>query len=87
MNQYGEVVRAYDGVSAKYFDANNTAGVQDGTCTSAGYLKEAFESLQEGEYLLVGPNGNGQVGRGFLYGCRTIGAKATISGIIFAEAE
>ena len=88
LNQYGEVVRVYDGVSQKYFDADNTAGVVDTSkCTSGGYLKEAFASLGEGEYLVVGPNGNGNVGRGFLYGHRKIGSQFTISGINFATAE
>ena len=86
LDQYGKIVRIYDGASGKYFDAENN-GVQDGTCTAAGYLKEAFASLQDGEYLLVGPNGNGNVGRGFLYGNRTVGAQVTIPGITFATAH
>ena len=84
LDQYGKIVRIYDGASGKYFDAENN-GVTGGPCTAAGYLKEAFASLQEGEYLLVGPNGNGNVGRGFLYGNRTVGAQVTIPGIAFAE--
>lgn len=87
INKYGEIVRIYDGASAKYFDENNKSGVQDGTCTAAGYLKEAFESRKDGEYILVAPNGNGNVGRGFLYGNRTVGAKVTLPGITFAAHE
>ena len=86
INQYGEVVRVYDGISAKYFDVENAGGTQDPTkCTSNGYLKEAFASRQEGEYLLVGPQGNGNIGRSFLYSNRTIGAKVSLPGITFAH--
>ena len=87
INKYGEIVRVYDGASAKYFDVNNPSGVQDGTCTAAGYLKEAFDSRQAGEYILVAPNGNGNVGRSFLYSNRTVGAKVTLPGITFAAHE
>ena len=87
INKYGEIVRVYDGASAKYFDAANPSGVQNGTCTAAGYLTEAFNSRQAGEYILVGPNGNGNVGRGFLYSNRTVGAKVTLPGVTFAAHE
>ena len=87
INKYGEIVRIYDGASAKYFDAEYPSGVQNGTCTAAGYLKEAFESRQAGEYILVAPNGNGNVSRSFLYSNRTVGAKVTLPGITFAAHE
>ena len=87
LNQYGQVVRIYDGASGKYFDADNAGVVDASKCTAGGYLKEAFASLGEGEYLVVGPNGNGNVGRSFLYGHRKIGSQFTISGINFATAE
>ena len=86
LNQYGQVVRIYDGASAKYFDADNKDGVQNGMCTAPGYLKEAFASLQDGEYLIVAPNGNGNVGRGFFYSNRKVGAQVTLPGITFPEA-
>ncbi len=85
LNQYGQVVRIYDGASGKYFDAEND-GITNGPCTAAGYLKEAFASLQDGEYLIVAPNGNGNVGRGFFYSNRTVGAQVTLPGITFPEA-
>jgi hypothetical protein len=85
INKYGEIVRIYDGASAKYFDADNAAGVQNGTCTAAGYLKEAFESRQAGEYMIVAPNANGNVSRTFLYSNRTVGAKITLPGITFTH--
>ena len=86
LNQYGEIVRIYDGANAKYYDAENAGGIQDATkCTAAGYLKEAFASLADDEYLLVAPNGNGNVSRGFLLSNRTIGAKVTLPGITFAH--
>ena len=72
----GKVVRIYDGANGKYFDADNTAGVQDATkCTAAGYFSFALSSLGSGEWLLVAPHdGGSNVARGFLVGNRTIGA-------------
>ena len=89
INKYGEVVRIYDGANGKYYDADNKAGIVDATkCTAGGYLAEAFASRQEGEYLLVAPNGTaGNATRAFLLGNRTIGAKITLPGITFAAHE
>ena len=79
----GKIVRVYDGANAKYFDAANPNGVQDGTCTSAGYLKEAFDSLQEGEILIAGVNNGGeQAGRTFLNGFRKIGLTVVLKNIL-----
>ena len=86
INQYGEVVRIYDGANGKYYDLENPAGIVDASkCTAAGYLTEAFNSRQAGEYLLVAPNGNGNATRSFLLANRTIGAKVVIPGITFAH--
>lgn len=70
----GKVVKIFDGANAKYYDADNKAGVQNGTCTAAGYIAEAFAALEEGQILLIAPSnaGNGHYERGFLYGNRTI---------------
>ena len=88
INAYGEVVRIYDGANGKYYDLENPAGVTDASkCTAAGYLTEAFNSRQEGEYLLVAPNGNGNVTRAFLLSNRVIGAKVVLPGITFAAHE
>jgi hypothetical protein len=88
INKYGEIVRIYDGANAKYYDLENKGGIQDANkCTAAGYLKEAFASRQEGEYLLVAPNGNGNVARKFLLDNRAIGAKVVLPGITFAAHE
>ena len=84
INKYGEVVRIYDGANAKYYDAENAGGIVDATkCTAQGYLNEAFASRQEGEYVLVAPNGNGNVTRAFLLNNRVIGAKVVLPGITF----
>ena len=86
LNQYGEIIRIYDGANGKYYDLDNQGGIADPTkCTAAGYLTEAYDSLQAGEYLVVAPNGNGNVSRAFFLNNRTIGAKMTIPGITFAH--
>lgn len=86
INQYGEVVRIYDGANGKYYDVENPAGIVDASkCTAGGYLKEAFASRGEGEYLLVAPNGNGNVTRAFLLSNRTIGAKVVLPGVTFVH--
>lgn len=82
LDEYGTIVRIYDGASGKYFDAAND-GVTDGTCTPAGYATEAFNSLQDGETLIIAPNSseNNAAGgsRAFLYSNRKVGA--TVSGL------
>lgn len=90
LSAYGQIVRIYDGANAKYYDEANKNGVQDSSkCTAAGYVTEAFQSLQEGEYLIVAPNStvnNADSGsRKFLLSNRTIGAKVALTGISFAE--
>ena len=88
LNQYGQIVRIYDGANGKYYDAENKGGVVDATkCTAGEYLKQAFASLQDGEYLIVAPNGtSGNLTRAFFLSNRTIGAQMTIPGIEFPEA-
>lgn len=67
LDEYGTLVRIYDGANAKYYDAENATGVQDSSkVTSAGYLAEAFASLQEGETLLAAINNGDNNHRGFL---------------------
>ena len=85
LNQYGQIVRIYDGANGKYRDAENKDGITDASkCTAQGYLKEAFASLQEGEYMIVAPNGADS--RKFFLDNRTIGAQMGIPGIEFPEA-
>ena len=75
----GKIVRIYDGASAKYYDADNASGVQNGTCTSAGYLTEAFASLSEGEYVLAALNtGGANITRAFFYDHRSVGKDVTV---------
>ena len=83
VNKYGEIVRVYDGVSAKYFDKDNTSGVQNGTCTAQGYAKEAFDSLQDGETVIIAPNSGDNAQRSFLYSNRTVGAVVSGLGLTF----
>lgn len=84
VDAYGVIVRIYDGANGKYYDAENAGGIVDSSkCTPAGYLTEAFASLQEGETLIVAPNGgdNNAAGgsRTFMNKNKVIGA--TISGL------
>lgn len=81
LNQYGEIVRIYDGFSGKYFDASNTGGATNSGCTAAGYLKEAYTSLQESEYLLFAPNNGSNNMRAFLNGNRKIGEQVSLVGV------
>ena len=88
LDQYGQIIRIYDGANGKYYDADNKAGVADATkCTAAGYLTEAFASRQAGEYMIVAPNGTaGNLSRQFFISNRTVGAQVTIPGITFPNA-
>ena len=77
----GKVVRIYDGVNNKYYDADNTAGVAtSGQYTIASMTFDAFESLKPGEIVVFGFNGgpNTNAGRAFLVGCRTYNAQASV---------
>lgn len=86
INQYGEVVRVYDGANGKYYDADNKGGIVDSNkCAATSYLTQAFNSLSEGEYLLVAPNSGSNQSRTFLLSNRTIGAKVVIPGITFVH--
>ena len=72
MQETGKTVRVYDGANGKYWDAENN-GVA-GICTATGYAAEAFESLQEGEYVVIAPNlGGANISRGFLSANRAVG--------------
>ena len=67
LDENGVLVRIYDGANAKYYDAENASGVQDSSkVTSAGYLAEAFASLQDGETLLAAINNGDNAHRAFL---------------------
>ena len=87
LNQYGQVIRIYDGVSPKYFDINNRAGVVDKTlCDNGTYLVNAYASLSEGEYLIIGANGClNNAGRKIMGDNRVFGTLTTIPGLTFTE--
>ena len=78
LDEYGTLVRIYDGASAKYHDAETPDGVQDSSkVTSAGYLAEAFASLQDGETVLAAINNGDQLHRAFAANNKVIGAKVS----------
>ena len=75
MDEYGKLVRIYDGASAKYHDAENPDGIEDSSkVTEKDYMKEAFASLQDGETLLVAINNGDQLHRSFAANNKVIGA-------------
>ena len=71
----GKVVKIFDGASGKYFDADHADGAANAGCTATGYITEAFAALEEGQYLLIAPNGGSanNAARALLYGNRKIG--------------
>lgn len=84
VDEYGTIIRIYDGANAKYYDADNPNGVVDATkCTATGYIAEAFASRGAGETVIIAPNStaNNAAGgsRKFLLDNRTVGA--TVSGL------
>ena len=87
-NEYGEIIRIYDGTTGKMFDSEHPfpdGSKPDGL--SANYLTMAFDSLQDGETLIVAPNApdnNPQGGsRYFLVNNRTLGATVSLTGVNF----
>ena len=87
----GKIVRAYNGTNGQYHDAENSNGVS-GVCTTDNYATVAFESLQEGEILIIAPNStenNSEPGsRWYIhrYG-RGIGNEVVLEGVTFPEPE
>ena len=78
MDEYGMLVRIYDGAAAMYYDADNLTGLKDSSkVTQTGYLAEAFASLQEGETLLAAINNGDNLHRSFATNNKVIGAKVT----------
>ena len=78
LDEYGKIVRIYDGSSAKYYDAENPDGIKDSSkVTDKGYMKEAFASLQEGETLLVALNNGDNLHRTFAINNKVVGAKVS----------
>lgn len=86
----GSIVRIYDGANGKYIDANNLGsngyGVVDSTkCKASTYITDAFNSLQEGEIMIVAPNNSigGVNARQFLLNHRLnwIDKSVTITGV------
>ncbi len=92
VNEYGEVVRIYDGANGKYWDAEHNPGVVDSTlCTSAGYITEALASRKGDEIVIVAPNSTANNASGgsrdFLNNAKTIGAKVTFTGLTFISLD
>lgn len=86
----GKIVKIYDGISPKYFDTENTAGVAPGSYfTLATMVYDAFKALKPGETMIVGYNGgkNSNAGRAFIAANRTIGAEVKIEGITVPAAS
>ena len=88
VDEYGTIVRIYDGANGKYYDADNKAGVQDATkCTPAGYITEAFASRQAGETVIIAPNSSANNAAGgsrkFFGDNKTIGATVAGLGLTF----
>jgi hypothetical protein len=82
----GKVARVYDGANAGYTDA--TSGVNNKTygVTVDNFATKAWESLQEGETLVILPNGGseGNAARQVGLDCRwLIGQKMSITGFTF----
>jgi hypothetical protein len=86
LNKFGKIVRIYDGANAGYTDATSGVNNKDHNVTTANFATLAFESLQEGELLVVLPNGGseGNAARQIGLDCRfLIGQKMSVTGFEF----
>ena len=87
----GKIVRAYDGTAGTFYDATHN-GVTNAGCTTGGYAKEAFDSMQDGEMVIIAPNSpanNTQPGSRWYvhrYG-RGIGNEVVLEGVTFPAPE
>ena len=84
MDKDGKIVRIYDGISGKLYDAENPAGV---ALANADYLTKALASLKANEWLLVGANDSTKTMRGFLSSNRTLGATVALDTTLFTVSE
>lgn len=57
IDRYGKIARTYDGANARYNDKDNQD--KTGVVASATYAAQAYESLQEGETIVIAPNDGG----------------------------
>ncbi len=80
----GKIVRVYDGANARFRDEANPSGVALEGMTASNYAQVAYESLQDGEILVITPHSGGdnatnprQFGGDAL---RTVGAAVTLLG-------
>ena len=83
----GKVSRIYDGANAGYTDAESGLNNKEHGVTVSNFATLAWESLQEGETLVVLPNGgsDGNAARQVGLDCRwLIGQKMSITGFTFA---
>jgi hypothetical protein len=82
----GKVSRIYDGANAGYTDAESGVNNKEYGVTVNNYATLAWESLQDGEYLIVLPNGGseGNAARQIGLDCRfLIGQKMSVTGFEF----
>lgn len=57
IDRYGKIARTYDGANGTYSDKIKTN--QTGVITGNTYLTQAYESLQEGETIVIAPHDGG----------------------------
>ena len=80
----GILDRAYDGISPGYWTA--AAGGKEGTChfTTANYASVALSELQDGEVLIIFPNGGDNTHRAWAVSVRpSVGKTAALTGFEF----
>lgn len=71
----GKLVRIYDGANGGVYDENGKMATTPSGFSTSTYASFAYNSLQEGETLLIFPNDGGtNVARAFALGCRTDGS-------------
>lgn len=57
IDRYGKIARVYDGANGRYSDA--TVKDKTGVVNSSLYAKQAYDSLQEGEIVVIAPHDGG----------------------------
>jgi len=77
-----QVVRIYDGMNGKYFDAENNGVAAGEFYNNATLSVDAFKALKPNEVLVLGLNGgaNGAIARAFLNSNRKVGCSLSFIG-------
>lgn len=70
VNKYGELTMIVDGANGGYVYTSTVFTERTKPTDATNYAVYAFSQRTAGDYVIIAPNGNGNIGRGFVLGLR-----------------